>query len=171
MGSCWWFFGPPEASWGPPGAFRPSLPLLGACWSVSWAAPGSLAAVLGRSRGRLGHLWMVLRALLGRPGPLLGYPGCLLNLSWASFGGSRAAPGSQRRLFTTPCKTAIFNGFPRVFQAGESLRGASLGPLGRPWGRRGASWAVLGGFGWLLGRPKWLLGGSWVVLGWLLSCP
>ena len=50
------------------------------------------------------------------------------------------------------------------FSGWGSLRGASLGPLGRPWGRLGAAWAVLGGFGWLVGRPKWFVGVSWVAL-------
>ena len=117
--------------------------LLGRSW-VPCGGPGPLpVGVWGTSGWFLDVSWAAR-------GPLLGDPACPLNLSWISFGGSRAAPGSQRRRFTTPCKTAIFQLFSTVFQAGESLRGASLGPLGRPWGRRGASWAVLGGFGWLL---------------------
>ena len=108
---------------GPPGRLR-----------VPWAAPGPLPgssrpqterqwAVLGRSRESLGPLWVAL-------GPLLECPGRLVGLSWASFGGSGAALGSQIRCFAKTQKTMFFHALC-------TFLGCSGGPPGtswRPWG-------------------------------------
>ena len=87
-----------------------------------WAAPGaqlaSLGPCLGRSRGPLGPPLAILGPLLGRPWasphPPLGAPGALF-----------AAKGDFSRITV---KATVFNGFAGL----GGLRGASLGPLGRP---------------------------------------
>ena len=162
MGSCWCFLGlrrHPEALLAPSGRLCHS-------WAPVGLSPGPLLGPLRRTWAAPVGVWgtsgWFLDVSWAAPGPLLGYPGCPRNFSWVSFGGSRAAPGSQRRLFTSPCKTVVFQRFSMVFRSWEKPPGSFLGPS---WPPLGPSWR-------LLGRPGWFwvaLGPSSVAPGWLLG--
>ena len=120
---CWGFLG---AAWelllasrGPPWALLGSqgrpLGLLGRSWGtarLSGSVPGPL---LGASWASVGDSWAALGPPLGLSSPILGCPGRLLDLSCASFEGSGGDLGSQRRLFTTHCKSHVFQLFLQVW--------------------------------------------------------
>ena len=165
-------------SWAKPRFFRvlasggllgPILALLAApgapeaLLGCSWASPG---LPLGRSWALLGGPGRLPGSLLAALGPLLARPWAAPGLCWAvlaaslaSFGGSWAALGREKRCVTKPCKNHGFCMVFAWFRAFWGPLGALLAALGWLLGRPQWSWVALGG------RPKWPLGAFWVALG------